>query len=231
MPVKLLIFLAVWKRPEITEICFMGINRLRKSGLFPIEAFAVISEDSMIPLCEKYDIDYRMYKNEPLGEKKNYGLSVAMDKDFDYLIEIGSDDLIKTELLELYAPYFGHKHLLGCNDFVCINSEDLECRRIHTNKTPYGAGRAISKEALSKIGTLWPWKAMQGMDKSSHFTLVRSGFTDTRVGNGPLVIDIKSDVNIWPFNYLEGTKIEFSEAVKGISTEEIEAIKSLYVAA
>ena len=79
---RLMIFLAVWKRPEITEICFMGINRLRKSGLFPIEAMAVISEESMKPLCKKYGIDYVMYKNEPLGEKKNYGLREAMKKDF-----------------------------------------------------------------------------------------------------------------------------------------------------
>src|SRR5688572_7778218 len=131
MQVKLLIFLAVWKRPEITEICFMGINRLRKSGLFPIEAFAVISEESMIPLCEKYDVQYCFYKNQPLGEKKNYGLSQAMKKDFDYLIEIGSDDLLKTELLEAYAPYFGHKHFIGLSSFYYLNSEDFECRKIY----------------------------------------------------------------------------------------------------
>ena len=232
MQVKLLIFLAVWKRPEITEICFMGINRLRKSGLFPIQALAVISEISMIPLCKKYDIDYVMYKNEPLGEKKNFGVKAALTKDWDYLIEIGSDDLLKNELLQLYAPHFGHKHLLGCSDFAYVNSEDLECRRIRTKTVPYGIGRAISREAIKKIGNLWPMKANQSMDGSSHIAFVRSGFPDTRVrGEHPLAIDIKSEVNIWPFNYLEGTKIEFAEAVSGISAEEIEAIKSLYVAA
>src|SRR6478752_4031551 len=96
---RLLVFLAVWKRPEITEICFMGIDRLRKTGLFPIEAFAVISEESMIPLCEKYNIDYCFYKNEPLGEKKNFGLTEAYKKEWDYLVEIGSDDLLKNEYL------------------------------------------------------------------------------------------------------------------------------------
>ena len=82
---KLLLFLAVWQRPVITEICFMGLERLRKN--FNVDAFAVISEDSMKPLCKKYSIDYCMHENLPLGSKKNYGLTQAMKKDFDFLVD------------------------------------------------------------------------------------------------------------------------------------------------
>lgn len=146
---KLLIFLAVWKRPEITEICFMGISRLRKNSRFPIEAFAVISEESMIPLCRKYQIKYTFYKNEPLGEKKNAGLTKAMELEWDYLIEIGSDDLLKDELIELYAGHFGKYEMFGTKDSIIIDSATGKCRRLQSDTT-YGLGRCISRKTIEK---------------------------------------------------------------------------------
>lgn len=144
---KVLVFLAVWKRPEITEICFVGINRLIKNSRLPIEAFAVISEESMIPLCNKYNIKWTFYKNEPVGEKKNHALNEAMKLEWDYLLEIGSDDLVKDELIDLYAPYFGKYDLFGTKDAVIINSEDGQCRRLKSDTT-YGLGRCMSRKAL-----------------------------------------------------------------------------------
>jgi hypothetical protein len=148
---KLLIFLAVWRRPEITEICFMGIDRLRKSGLYDIDTMAVISEKSMIPLCNKYGIDFIEHKNEPLGEKKNVGLNYAMLKSWDYLIEIGSDDLLKTEVLECYKPFFERgEEFFGIKDFIFLNSEDGQCRRLKSD-TIYGAGRCISRKLIERL--------------------------------------------------------------------------------
>lgn len=144
---KILVFLAVWKRPEITEICFVGLNRLIKNSRYPIEAFAVISEESMIPLCNKYKIKWTFYKNEPVGEKKNHGLNEAMKLEWDYLLEIGSDDLVKNELIELYAPNFGKYDLFGTKDAIVINSEDGMCRRLKSDTT-YGLGRCMSRKAV-----------------------------------------------------------------------------------
>lgn len=146
---RLLVFLAVWKRPEITEICFMGLRRLRKNSLHPIEVLAVISEESMIPLCRKYDIRWTFYKNEPLGEKKNYGLTEAMKLEWDYLIEIGSDDLLKDELITTYSDYFGKYDMFGTKDSVIINSEDGKCNRLKSD-TPFGLGRCIKRSVIEK---------------------------------------------------------------------------------
>lgn len=145
---KVLIFLAAWKRPEITEICFMGLNRLKKTRFAP-EAFCVISEESMIPLCEQYGIKWVMHENFPLGAKKNFGLSEALKLEWDYLIEIGSDDLVKNELLELYEKYFGKYDCFGTKSTIVINSFDGECIHLKSD-TPYGLGRAISRKAIEK---------------------------------------------------------------------------------
>lgn len=146
-----LIFLAAWKRPEITEICFMGINRLRKNSRLPIETLVVISEESMIPLCNKYNIRWTFYKNDPLGEKKNHALNEAMKLEWDYLVEIGSDDILKDELLDLYYPLMMEgRSFFGTKDAVVINSENGSCIRLRSD-TPYGLGRCISRKTLEEI--------------------------------------------------------------------------------
>lgn len=140
-----LIFLAAWKRPAITEICFMGIKRLKNR--FPIETMCVISEEEMIPLCEKYGINWTFYKNDPLGEKKNHGLNEAMKLKWEYLLEIGSDDLVKDELIELYSEHFGRDQYFGTKDAVIIDSETGKCRRLQSDTT-YGLGRCISRKII-----------------------------------------------------------------------------------
>lgn len=224
---KLLIFLAVWKRPEITEICFMGIDRLRKSGLFPIEAFAVISEESMKPLCEKYGIGYCFHENLPLGRKKNFGLSEAMKLKWDYLVEIGSDDVLKNDYLEVIAPHIG-RELININHFIYLNSEDGACRRYKT-MNGFGLGRMIKRSVFEKVGTnIWKDSINKGLDNSSSIFLQRRGVMEYRANSDkPLGIDIKSQDNIWPFNYLVGSHYELEQALDGLSEEEESAINAL----
>lgn len=273
---KILVYLAVWQRPEITEICFMGLSRLRKNSRLPIECFAVISEESMIGLCEEYDIKWTFYKNEPLGEKKNHGLTEAMKLDFDYLIETGSDDLIKDELIELYRPLMNKGvPMFGTKDNVHLNSETGASYRLISD-TPYGNGRCISKKVLEQfchgvdvvakepifapgrsvnigktgffrvevakeleglnrveiIGQpryrLWKDSIERGLDNNSNFFLMTQGVDHITVAtNKPLTIDIKSQVNLWPFNPKLGEPYPLKDILEGLSQHEQSAIASL----
>lgn len=221
---KLLFFIPVWKRPEITEICFMGINRLRGVGIHQIEALAIISEDSMKPVCEKYGIEWCFYKNFPLGEKKNFGLSQALKKDFDYLIEVGSDDVLKNGFLTLY-PW--NLDVMGLNDFIILNSEDGNCRRISGRNLLYGTGRAYSRKVVES-GDLWVSSKNRGLDNSATNILASRGFMDHRFSSvEPVSIDIKSEDSL--NKYLKiGSRYETSKAFDGISEQEKEAIMCLH---
>ena len=228
---KLLIYTAVWKRPEITEICFMGIKRLQNYSLsFHVKPFAVISEESMIPLCEKYGVEWCMCDNHPLGAKKNFGLSQLRDKDFDFMIEIGSDDLILGELFDQYQKFFVKYDFFGVSDAAYINAETLECARLQSDAV-YGAGRAISKKALEQMDySLWG-NRNRGMDKASLTSLYESGIRYWQIPaiEYPCVIDIKSSVNIWPFRIYrqKGVEYDINEIFSRISEQEVNAIKCL----
>lgn len=226
---RILIYLAVWKRPSITELCFMGIQRLKKHPDFQIYALAVISEESMIPLCEQYGINWTMHKNEPLGEKKNHGLSVAKHYEFDYMMEIGSDDLILNELLDDYKNYIVKHEFFGITDAAYINSESGECRRLISRHSTYGAGRMIHRRLLEAMNwKLWNDNISKGMDNNSVLSLQRKGFSYTKVKpiDFPCVIDVKSEENIWKFNYFLGQPYDSSEILKRLSPEEVKMLES-----
>lgn len=148
---KIIFFLACWKRPEITELCFMGLQRLMKRQ--GVSAFAVISEPEMIPLCKEYGIEYFMHENLPVGTKKNAALNEVLKKDFDYLIELGSDDLIVDDLLDAYLPLMEQgEHFFGCKRLLMIDATDGACRDFFFDPDlVQGLGRCMSKELLLKF--------------------------------------------------------------------------------
>lgn len=221
---KILVFVPVWKRPEITEICFMGINRLQKVKGFEVKGFAVISEESMITLCEKYGIDWCITKNDPLGAKKNYGVKQALKHEFDYMIEIGSDDLLKNEVLTAYK--WGSP-VIGLMDFALINTASGSCKSIKTNIPKYGAGRAIQRSVCESF-SLWQDGKNRGMDNSSTRILAQNRVMQRGVkSDEPIAVGLKSGVNIWAYRNIPGRAYPIEKALSGLSEQEINAIQCL----
>lgn len=226
---KLLVYLAVWKRPEITELCFIGLNRLKTHPCFDIQVLAAISEDSMISLCEKYGVTWVMSENTPLGRKKNNGLQEARKFDFDYLLEIGSDDLVLNELLDWYQQSIESGELFfGIRDIAYIESDTGACRRL-ISKSTYGAGRMIHRSVLEKANwTLWKNSINRGLDNNSVFNLMRLGVRYKAISpkEFPGVIDVKSDVNLWKFDYFLGVEYDKILLFEKLSRREVQMIES-----
>lgn len=147
---RLLVYTPVFRRPEITEAYCLGISRLREN--FDLEALCVLSpedETGNLDLMEKYGINYTMFKNK-LGAKKNHGLNVAMEQEFDYLVEMNSDDIIANELFDVYASLMAKgESFIGVGNFVFYNSVDGKAKECKSS-TLFGIGRAYSKEAIDK---------------------------------------------------------------------------------
>lgn len=200
----ILTFTPVWRRPEIFEICLQGIARLQKynPAKYRIIPFFIVSEAEAATMVLKYGFDFIYHTNLPLGAKKNAGLSYVMEKyKFDYLMEIGSDDIIKNEYLDFLAPHMAA-------EIQQITPHDAWFIDTNTGKTAYwltqkviGLGRCIHYNALAKFEKsnyrLWLPDLNKGMDTCSWQQLLIKGIKNTLVStNAIYTLDIKSDVNI-----------------------------------
>jgi hypothetical protein len=221
MRTKILVFLAVWKRPEITELCFQGIKRLQSHPDFEIDALAVVSEPEAEKLCAQYGIRSVTTPNDFLGRKKNFGLAACRGLDFDFLMEIGSDDLVLNSLLDDYKKFM-HYDFFGVREMAFFDSETGYCRR-WAGASTYGAGRMISRSALEKMNfKLWGNDQRRGLDGFSIVQLHRKGvkYWQVPISDKPKVMDVKSAVNLWRMDYSNGVEYDPSEFISELSEPE-----------
>lgn len=200
---KILTFTPVWRRPEVFEICLAGIKRLQQYApeRFKILPFFIVSEPEAAAQCERFGFDFIFHKNQPLGAKKNAGLKHVMENyDFDYLMELGSDDLVTNDYLDYIEPYMA----AGVGQFV---PRDVYFIDIRTGQTAHwrtdkilGAGRCISRGALELFAPgykLWIPTKERGMDTCSWLNLMsKAVFVKLLPTERVYTLDIKSDTNI-----------------------------------
>jgi len=151
---RICFFLAAWKRPDITEICFKGIRRLIDyANGYTGMAFCVISEPYMRPKAEKYGIKTFMYSNDYLGQKKNAGLSEAMKHEWDFMVELGSDDILSNQYMDLMMKQIHNgMHYVAIQEHNFVNKYTGEVKHVWHPSWPgaFGVGRMFSREILVK---------------------------------------------------------------------------------
>ena len=226
MDKKILILLPIWKRENITRICLDNLKELKKE--FNIDVLCVVSEQWSKVAAFEYGFKYVEAPNDCLGTKMNIGIKEAMRYKFDYLMNLGSDDIITKELFKLYEPYLEKNiDMFGITKVTFIDSVGKEAKEFDY-KILIGAGRCIKKEAIEnvlKVGDMYD-KKQYGMDMCSmaKFENISQIEIESEFG---LVYDIKSDVNIWNYKELSGDVTNFERAVKGLTTKQIDAILEL----
>ena len=101
---KIAIVTAVWKRPEVFKFFARGVHKLIES--FPSIQFEVIVTGSEGTQSEQMvtteGFHYIEIPNEPLAEKHNSSLKKAKQLKPDYVLCLGSDDIISPGLFEIY---------------------------------------------------------------------------------------------------------------------------------
>lgn len=149
---KLLILIAVHGRHHITELCYRGLNHLIENApQFDIRVLIVgdCQQHKAMALQNKYH--WYEHKNLPLGQKLNAALSHAMQWDWEYMMQLGSDDIMLPELLAAYEPYFNSVvPVFGVNNifFIEHSTQRIQFFRYDNPSIIIGAGRCISRQAI-----------------------------------------------------------------------------------
>ena len=117
---KVLIFTTVWKRPEITELVYKGFDRmqsiLKEEGV-DSEVLVVSSEDDQTKMAKDRGYHVCETENSPLGRKYNNGMKKALELEWDYMLEMNSNNLLSSLYVRIWlaaarenTPMFGSQH-------------------------------------------------------------------------------------------------------------------------
>ncbi len=224
---KILILLPIWKREKITQICLENLRELKKE--IDLNVLCIVSESWAKIAAFTYGFKYVSAPNECLGTKMNIGVREAMKYKFDYLMNLGSDDIITSSLFKLYEPYFDDNlKMFGCTRLTFIDSEE-KVAKTFDYKVLIGAGRCIRRDLIEELlerGEMYDNNIECGFDANSMRKFSRHSHTEI-ANDYNMIYDIKSDINIWNYKELPGEIIPFETAMEGLGTKQIDAILDL----
>lgn len=203
---KIIALTAIWKRPEVFRLFARGISKLG------IEVVIVGSEGEVSKKqAEIFGFHYLEYPNQPLSEKHNQGMLKCRELDADFVLCLGSDDIMHPDLFKEYEQsaqqgidftavldfYFYH---LPSKRSIYWGGYRENWRKGHS----CGAGRMLSAKLLDK----WNWKPWEVkhshiLDNSIEDKLKATPHTSNIFSikeKGLYAMDIKSEVNMTPFD-------------------------------
>ncbi len=214
----------VWQRPEVFEMFSRGVDYLIKNSDFNYHVIVAGSEgERSRKMVESKGYIYLEVPNNPLAAKMNATTIKAGQLGCDYVLCVGSDDVVTPELMRLYSVQIEKGiDFIGVTDFYFFDTV--------TNKAAYwggykdqgrfmhtaGAARLISAKLMAR----WNWQPWENkhshiLDNSMQEKLSVTPHTAVALSlrkHGVYALDIKSSTNMTPFQLWDNTNfIDLSE--------------------
>ena len=201
----------VWNRPDVFKLCISQLEKVCGVVKYDITCLFILSiEDScfqeLFQIYENANISKKIIyaSNGNLGEKHNHGIREFLRNEYDYLMNLGSDDLVHENLFDLYADYIDKEvKFFGINSVIFYEKDKLPIFfRYKSTTSVIGAGRMIHKSILKHVmshyGCVYPPTAQRGLDGLSGGNIRNLGYVCKIVPTNlfPYIVDVKSDVNI-----------------------------------
>jgi len=201
---KALIFIPVWRRVPEAKLTYKGIHRIQKvlkEEEIDSQVLVISSEPEHTELAKKEKFLVTECENFPVGQKHNCGLNYAMSLEWDYLFQMGSNNLLTDTYIQLWAKTAKENvKIFGTRKFYNI-LPDRE--HITEFKTKYayilsGVGRGIRRDIIEeclKTGPVWPEYENKKLDRGSRLKLNvdKTEVVNLTPDNVPTVVDIRTE--------------------------------------
>ena len=201
---KLGILTGAWKRYGIFDIFCQSIARYRDT--LEIIPLCVGSDPKIKNMCQEHDIIYKYHPNRPLSSKFQFGLYHLRKYNPDYVLMLGSDDIVCDKFLDRYIEEFDKgTDFIGVTDcyFYDTNLAKLFYWDGYTNHRKgesSGAGRCFSAKLLNKLQwMLWDCRINGGLDGCMSKRLSKFAYSQTILNclaEDMILLDIKDHNNI-----------------------------------
>jgi hypothetical protein len=218
----------MWKRHNIFCVFAEGVKRLESK--FNITTVVVGSEGKKSrELVGKYGFKYVAHPNLPLGAKFNAGLLALQETNVDYVMVMGSDDVISSSLLEKYLdPMTRGIDVIGILDMYVYYVKNKKLYywggygKIRSGE-PIGLARCISRKVLDNLKwKLWDDKINKSLDFSMWQKI--KGYKRQTINlnvSGTFAVDIKGAISMTSFKKLKMKEVKLTTMRKNLGRKEL----------
>jgi hypothetical protein len=132
-------------RPKITELFYLGVERLKQDYDIQVVAACTIGDNKSIEVAKKYGAEIHTHPNVPLGKKWNNAWESIKDGEDCCVLIMGDDDLISSEAVGIYYDRcVSGRLVVGMSHCTMYNSDTHEAMTYSYNpniEKCIGAGR------------------------------------------------------------------------------------------
>lgn len=192
---KLGVVTAFHSRPLLTSLW------AEHTVTFGLPVFCAVTEgdETNIATAKGHGFTFVAMPNDPVGNKMQAALDMAMDAGCERVLILGSDDFVSAEwvgkCLETDHPFIAP-------DRAAIHHprEGTYIMIAARRGAAHGAGRCVHRSAIEAAGGMWMSGRNKALDAESAGRLNSAGVKCVTVTTKRVaVVDVKSGVNIWPF--------------------------------
>jgi glycosyltransferase involved in cell wall biosynthesis len=180
-------------RPNVLKIFCASIKRL-KLDLGTHIPCVCVGDEEHADICAEYGIWHIPHLNQPATAKWNRGVEYLMSLGVDYVIVMGSDDIMSTELLKnLIGAMEKGYDLIGINEIYFYAGDGRHRGLLRLLSSPhaiYGVARTISSRIIKETHPMWRSNKSWGMDGDCLRT-IKPYVKTIKIVNG-LCFDIKT---------------------------------------
>lgn len=210
---KVAIHTPVWKRLELTRAFYIGLQRnIEEFAQLGIELipFIAVSEQEHEDLVREFSFNYVWATNRALGCKNQELLNFMRGYEWEYLIQLGSDDFILpggaeviTENIAMYEfAAFDSVHWFHKENRIGWTLKDCVC----------GAGRFMSRRVAFCVKELWNDRK-KGLDTYSANQIYNALKLKPVIMQGTYIADVKTDVNVTSWQSIGPCDLKIDEVI------------------
>ena len=194
---------ANYMRPRILRLWCAGVQRLRREIGYHFPAVVVSEEEDQL-ICQQNNIKHIYQQNEPVSEKFNTACRYAQTQNVDYVVIIGSDDIVSTDTMNrLWDEMDTGYDVIGITNvyFYAATGPHMGQMLQLKGTRMLGTCKCVNKRVLDKIG--WrPWikKKNWGLDSVASKAIVPHTDTWKQISEVK-VFDCKSRVNMNKYSH------------------------------
>lgn len=212
--IRLAVCAAVWQRYELTAVWWQFLRRLRYHfSTCGIQAGVYVSgnEAEHHRLCLQHAGVWVNCPNKAVGQKYNEAVQAACHDGADYVLILGSDDFMSGGLIERYIDAIASEvTYIGAIGAYYYEPSTNRCayfpgypRNHRAHGQSMGAGRLLHRSLMEQRNYRpWPDQQRRGCDAKMHRILHLPKHYLLPIDPDGVLVDVKTDVNIWAFNRL-----------------------------
>lgn len=209
--------------------CKYHISLAKQFKDLEIIILAVGDNPKIESICKETGVNYFSHPNKPLGQKANARLKFCKHFEPDWIMFLGSDDFICTDLLHRYTEEMETADIIEVLDlyyYDTISKTSVYCKGYQNWRKgePMAVARCINYSVAEYFDwQLWDSAKRRGLDSGIYKRLKNSPFKSTQISieNKYLVLDVKTSFNMSKFapklrdNWIEISDSFFSKKLKG----------------